>query len=193
MKTRSYLLIGLVLSIAINLTMIGFLAGRASGPGLRPPPPADPSLLVRGLLGDLSESRRSELEAHFREYFGALRPHIDPDGHRLGRGRDQRDLRAALLSDPLDAEALRRAMNGLSGRLCEAQSRTHESFIALMGALTPDERSRLVERLRGGPRFGPGNGQPRRSEPHDPRAHEPWRPHDDPGPPPAPAPRARGT
>ena len=154
--------------------LIGFVAGRASDSDFRPPP-VDASRSVRLLFGELSSERRLELDQHFRAYFDALRP----------RYRDmrssQRDFRTAMTSDPLKADKLHRTMSELTAHICESQTRSRDSFVALAEALTPRERQQLVDpdssgRRRGEHRPPERNGwrrpDPRTDPSTDPRDSE---------------------
>jgi uncharacterized membrane protein len=179
MNTKRYLTIALVVSVILNLVLVGVLAGRASnvevGMGR-----IDPAMGMRRLSSDLPDDRIEELRPLFRAYFMALRP----------RFRDIREaqaaLRDAMLSDPLDREGMKAALVEINSTVFNAQSEAHDALITLTEALTLEERGKLVSLLqRRPPRRGerPGEGRrPPRPEGFDaPSGHEPASP----SPPPA--------
>ena len=141
MKTNRYLIGGLIASLAINLALVGFLAGRASNIEFNNMSRVDPMMGMRTLLRDLPQDRQEALMPKFREYFSALRP----------RFRDirsaQNSLREAILSDPLDTAALQQALNRFNTNLFESQANGHEALIALIVALNAEERKRLIVNL----------------------------------------------
>jgi uncharacterized membrane protein len=146
MKTNRYLVGGLIASLAINLALVGFLAGRASTMEFTNMSRVDPMMGMRTLLRDLPEDRQETLMPRFREYFSALRPRF-----RDIRGA-QGSLREAILSDPLDTVALQQALNNFNSNLFESQAIGHESLIALIAALNSEERRQLIANLHKPPR-----------------------------------------
>ena len=151
MKTSRALVIGLVVSLAINLVLIGAILGRAAGP--RPEMHrVDPIFGMRRLISDLPQARAEALAPLYRDYFSAMRP----------RFRDirstQQALRAAMLTDPLDEAAVAQALATFHTQLTESQQAAQKAFVALAAELTLEERRSLVanmdrrpERWRGEP------------------------------------------
>lgn len=160
MKTNRYLIGGLIASLAINLALVGFLAGRASNIEFNNMSRVDPMMGMRTLLRDLSQDRQEALMPQFREYFSALRPRF-----RDIRGA-QDSLRDAILSDPLDTAALQQALNKFNTNLFESQANGHEALIALIVALNAEERKRLIVNLHKPSR------RPDRSPPYRTRSGE---------------------
>jgi hypothetical protein len=161
MKTRRALIIALVVSLTANLLVAGVFLGRAAGP--KPEMfRADPLTGMRRLVRDLPAERAEALAPLYREYFAAMRP----------RFRDirqtQRSLRATMLADPLDEEALLAALEAFHGQLTATHQATAAAFVALASELTLSEREQLVEQMdrpperRRGDRPPPGgpDGQP---------------------------------
>ncbi len=140
MKTNRYLIVGLVASLAINLALVGFLLGRSSTMELGMQR-VDPMMGMRGLIHDLPEERREALKPYFREYFSVLRPRF-----REVRGA-QTELRNAILSEPLDTEALRRALGSFNTHLFESQANGPEALLSLIAALAMAERQQLIRHL----------------------------------------------
>jgi uncharacterized membrane protein len=156
MKTNRYLVGGLIASVAINLALVGFLAGRASTMEFNNMSRVDPMMGMRTLLRDLPEDRQETLMPRFREYFSALRPRF-----RDIRGA-QGSLREAILSDPLDTAALQQALNNFNTNLFASQANGHEALIALIAALNAEERKQLIVNLHKPPRH-PSRRPPNRT------------------------------
>lgn len=140
MRTERYLIVGLVLSLIVNGVLAGMLVGRAL-PGDRPPPPVAPMLGMRMLPGDLPADREAALRPHYRRYLASLRPRF-----REIRSA-QAALQEALLTEPLDRQALAEALDALSTELHETQNRARDALLDLAAALTLDERRSLLEEL----------------------------------------------
>ncbi|MGD8416199.1 MAG: periplasmic heavy metal sensor [Pseudomonadales bacterium] len=135
------LLIGIaVVSVALNLLLVGVVLGRFAGPE---PGAAriDPVVGMRRLIRNLPEERAETLAPYYRDYFSALRPRF-----RELRGA-QRQIREAMITDPLDAGALRTAMESFQSQLSRSQAAAREAFISLAGALTLAERRALVDAM----------------------------------------------
>ncbi|MFV2090948.1 MAG: periplasmic heavy metal sensor, partial [Pseudomonadales bacterium] len=90
---------------------------------------------------DLPQERREALMPLFRDYFSVLRPRF-----RGVRGA-QTALRDAILSDPLDTEALRQALGDFNAQLFESQANGHEALVSLITALNTQERQQLIVHL----------------------------------------------
>jgi uncharacterized membrane protein len=139
MQTSKWLTISLALSVAINLALVGFLAGRAGlRPGMAMPP--DPS------LGAFRVLRQIPLRPLLREQLEAVRP----DLHRL-RGA-QADVRSALDAEPYDARALEAALAEFREALAASQKHSHEALERLAAHMTREERRQLLAAMDHGPR-----------------------------------------
>lgn len=148
MKTNKWLILGLVVSIAVNLALLGFMAGRASVHQFRPPV-MDTMMGVGRILHDLPSERREQLKPKMRQFMRDLRPDI-----RAIRSAQQQ-MRDAIVADPFVAENLRLALIEFSTRLGNSQTNSHQAFVDLISAFTPTERTMLVERLQHGPQSRP--------------------------------------
>ena len=145
MQTSKWLTIALALSVAINLALVGFLAGRAGlRPGMAMPP--DPSLGAFRVLRQIPESRRDALRPLLREQLEAVRP----DLRRL-RGA-QADIRSALDAEPYDAQALDAALAEFRQALAASQKHSHEALERLAAHMTREERRQLLAAMDHGPR-----------------------------------------
>jgi len=156
MTSNKWLIIALAASLAINVGFIGFLAGKASSAGVRPPI-VDPMFNMGGVVRRLPPERRDQLSKPIRQYFRGMRGN-------LGNIReDQARLNELLLASELDQSALRHAMDRFSDSLCTSMAGSHGSFVELAALLTPEERALLTRRLGGPPGRGPGvSAGPRR-------------------------------
>jgi uncharacterized membrane protein len=147
---RFWLATALALSLAVNLALIGFVAGHLLAPGapfLRP----DPGLWLLQTLRELPDARRE-----------ALRPLVQGERGQLRRGlRDiraaQRTVNDALRAEPFSPEALADALARFRTTVDRGQAEGHARLVRLAAALTPAERAALAERLqqRGPPRRPP--------------------------------------
>ena len=127
MKSKRALVIGLVISIALNLVAVGIFLGSQTGP--RPEMQRiDPVFGLRRLLGEVPEERAQALAPLYREYFSAMRPRF-----REIRAT-QAALRSAMLTEPLDEAALRSAMQSFESQLRGSQQASQDAFVALAAA-----------------------------------------------------------
>ncbi|HTK97262.1 MAG TPA: periplasmic heavy metal sensor, partial [Pseudomonadales bacterium] len=96
MRTNRWLIGGLVLSVILNLLLVGFMIGRMSGFG---PPPGfgpDPTAGFFRLLGFLPDDRRAAIAPDLRKQMGDLLPVL-----RKMRG-DQHRVFETLTAEPFD-------------------------------------------------------------------------------------------
>jgi uncharacterized membrane protein len=159
MRTNKWLIGGLVVSLVLNLLLVGFLAGRMSGFG---PPPGfgpDPTAGFFRLLGFLSDERRAAITPDLRKQMGELMPML-----RKIHG-DQRDVFQTLTADPFDPAALDAALADLRANLTAAQIASHHSFVEMAKALTPEERGSLARAMRRPPRMHMGDSDRREHPP----------------------------
>lgn len=157
MYNPRWLLGTLIVSVAVNLALIGFVAGRLTMPG---PAPAtlDPSIGVFRVLRELPEERSGELRPLIRKHFRGLRGDI-------------RDMRAAqrrindvLVAEPFDAQALDAALDAFRSALLAAQRDNHAMLVRVAGIMTAEERALLRDSMT---RHGPVPRRLRPSGRHD--------------------------
>ena len=141
MKAR-WLLIALVASLALNLALVGYMVGKATGPPfLRPPPTSfDPTVGLGRLLRFLPAERRREVLA------GTARQDIR-ESLATAR-RTARTLHRQLGQEPFDEQALAATLQRFRDDFAESQVRSHAAFVAAAAALTPAERQRFTKSLR---------------------------------------------
>lgn len=140
MRNRSWLLIGVAVSVAINLALGGFIAGHMLRPG---PVPAmlDPGLSLFRVIHDLPEPRREAFRATMGERFRTMRG----DLRRIRQA--QRAINQALEQEPFDAPALEQALKRFRMALLAGQKDNHEVLVKVAAAMTPDERHALRDAM----------------------------------------------
>ena len=153
MSERSVSYPVLLFSLAINLLLIGAIAGEWVSGARRPPPP------MQWATNDLDEATR----ARVRQILEEQRPAAQTLRHDLS-AIDQR-LMAVIRASTLDSEALNETLSDLRRTNGEYQALLHASLESVLPTLTPPQRVDVVRRLlRGhsGPphRHNPGPGRP---------------------------------
>jgi uncharacterized membrane protein len=147
MPSGNVLILALLLSLAANLALGGFIAGRMSAPASPPAPVAmDPYVGSLRALRDLPEHRQAAMRPLLREHLRDLRPSVR-DVRRAQRRVDE-----ALTAEPFDPAALATALERFRTALLESQERSHGALVQLTGSLNPEERLALREAMASGPR-----------------------------------------
>ena len=167
---RKWLVGGLIVSLVLNIGLVGFLAGAASRPALFPRSYLDPAIGLPQLLRFLPPERREAVlqSAGDRE----LRRHVGGAVRHMRRA--QAALHKALAAEPFDADALARALADFRDHFAKSQSRSHRAFVGVAARLTPEERRRFVASIKA-KRRGEARSPKRRgrqsaySEPASPR------------------------
>lgn len=162
MCNRNWLVIGLIVSLAVNLALAGFVVGQMSRPG--PVPAAlDPSLSLFRVLREMPEPRRESFRSTVKEHFRTLRGDI----RRIRAA--QRGIEQALAREPFEAEALETALAAFRVALLNGQEDNHEVLVEVATQMTAEERQVLLSAMKR-PRHDhrrpasdkrPGNGAPR--------------------------------
>ena len=155
MRTK-WLVAALVVSLLLNLVLVGFFVGRVSDPPPWTQARLDPSFGLAGVLRFLPEERREAL-------FGAEESRdIRRSLVRSMRGmrQHQRAIHQALTTEPFDPDALTEAFATFRVGMDEAQARAHGLFVRIANDLTPEERDQLRRALARPMR----DGQKRRDE-----------------------------
>lgn len=131
---QKLLIIILVCSLAVNLLLVGGIAGRlmAGPPG---PPMPDHLGWVARLL---DEDRRRELRPMFVDWVRETRP-LRRDIHQ-----SQLVLRDAIAAEPFDRDDVEAALSRLRENQLVWQAATHEELVAILAALRPEERERVI-------------------------------------------------
>ena len=150
MNRFRWLVAALVVSLLVNLVLVGFMAGRFSA-GQRPH--FDPMMGIRAPTRFLAEERREELKPVIRQFREAL-----PSLRHL-RGT-QRVLYDAITADPFEREPLEEALASFRSNLLAGQQTGHAAFVNLVEALTPEERARMLKSMRARKRERRRDGPP---------------------------------
>ena len=148
MTKNKFLLLGLLLSISINLFFIGGIAYRvANFQGVHSGRPLPPN--VGWVVRDLEESRRSELEPQLRENSAEINP------IRREMMSAQRQVNDLMSAQPFDANALNAAFADLREASIRYQTLSHTQTSDILGLLSEEERQAAMEFIqRRGPRDG---------------------------------------
>lgn len=132
--TRRFVPIALLCSLGINL----FFAGTWVGGGLRRPPfppPGGPLWeLERQLRGRLSPDGMSKVAGVFRQVDAQARQRFDA-GEAI-----RRQLHALLVTEPFDADAFMKQLQALNGDRAGFDSEMSRRIVALVSALSPEDR-----------------------------------------------------
>lgn len=135
-----WLVLALLLSVALNLLLAGFVIGRLSGPG--PVPAAlDPSVGMFRMLHRLPEPRREALEPRVREHFRALRDEL-----RRMRAA-QRSINESLAAEPFPAEDLAAALAQFRAALLASQEQNHALLVDVAADMNAAERRLLRDAM----------------------------------------------
>lgn len=135
MRSNKGLIAALVVSLALNLALIGFAAGRiGAGPGAHP---IVASFGAARVLRQLPDARQDELRPLYREQMREIRPHI-----RELR-QSQHHLAAALTAEPFDRDVLAAELAEFRTALLASQTASHQALVELAHAMTPEERALL--------------------------------------------------
>ena len=153
MSERSVSYPVLLLSLAINLLLIGSLAGDWVSGAQRPPPP------MQWATTDLDETTR----ARVRQILEEQRPAAQTLRHDL-RAIDQQ-LMAVIRASTLDPEALNKTLSDLRRTNGEYQALLHASLESVLPTLTPPQRVDVVRRLLRGHSGPPHRHKPRPGRP----------------------------
>ena len=136
-----WLAVLLALSVAVNLGLAGFVAGRVYS-GAHGGPLHDPAWGLARALRALPEERRDALRPMLRSQMRTLGPSL-----RHLRVA-QRELIESAAAEPFDRVALEEAMARFRNELLASQERSHRALVEVMAALSADERKRVLESMR---------------------------------------------
>ncbi|EAR49427.1 hypothetical protein OG2516_15209 [Oceanicola granulosus HTCC2516] len=133
----------LLLSLALNLAVVGLVAGAALSGKRFAPPRYDLSLGPIGAA--LSEEDRRAIGARLRDQPGL------PSGPRARR-RMMEEMLAVLRSDPFDPAPLAEAMAQHRARSAAVLEAGQAALLERLAAMSPAERAALADRLEAGAR-----------------------------------------
>jgi uncharacterized membrane protein len=137
-KRRRIMTVVLVLSLGLNLLIIGGITARILiAPEGRSHPPN-----LTWILDDLDEETRAMLRPRIEEYRDAMWP------MRVAIFRAQREVNDLLTQEPLDSDALVSAFSRLREAGIAYQETTHEQTIALFAQLSQQQREDVMSFMR---------------------------------------------
>ena len=138
MNRSKWISIGLIVSLIVNLLLVGFIVGRASQAPFAMGP--DPTMAFPRFARDLPEDRRQAIRPHVRKHLTAMRP----NRQALHQARVQ--INQAIVAEPYEPEALAQALANMHQVQIQLSQSTQLSFVQFVSALTPAERSKFVQR-----------------------------------------------
>ena len=141
MVSKRWLIVLLLISISLNIGMVGFVAGRASAGDFRPPR-LDATMNLGHVLRQLPPERRELLSEPIADHLRSMRGQM-----RAVRERQQQ-LNVQLRAEPLDQEALGAALDNFQQAMCSSMAAGKPSLLALAQQMTPAERALLTRRSR---------------------------------------------
>lgn len=133
--------LALLLSLIINIGLLGFLAGRWSNAQATPHMPP-PSIGMGRFLRGLEDPRRDELKPYLSAHFDSLRPSI-----RASR-KAHRAVRVAIAAEPFAPEVLEQALFTLNSNRDVGAVEQASTLTKLVEQLSSDERAKLATSLK---------------------------------------------
>ena len=130
---------GTVVSLCINLFLIGLMAGHwfygpsRSGPG--PGPKSGMEAMINGLP--------EEVRPIFKQEFGAAKPQFDAARDHVRSARDK--VEKVAKADPFDLAAFDQAFDDLQTAMDEVQKIAHSTIGKILPQLSAKQRHDLVE------------------------------------------------
>jgi uncharacterized membrane protein len=153
MIERKWLVAIVVISIALNLLLVGFYVGRQPLSG-RTNMGIDATMGLQRMLQGLPDDRRRAL----LQDVDVSRREITSRHRALQKV--QVDIERVMATEPFDAERLAQALENFRRRFDENQEDNHRLLVQLFEQMNPDERSTVRNALRR-PRTRPDQGRPR--------------------------------
>lgn len=158
--------IALIISVCLNMALIGGIAGLWIASTQRPPVEGPPQRfgeargpleerIARGALDSLDQNERRAFQRSLALEWRRSRE----DRSEINAARQA--LAAAIGSDPYDPEAVSSAFERLRSEEAQLRKRMHDRLSSTLEKLTPEQRATLIERMSN-PRRGPrGEGRMR--------------------------------
>lgn len=141
-ELKRWVLIALVISAALNLFALGFIAARSLRPHHHEHHVArGPFMGPRGMMREgFGPEARPLLDAIMDRHRESLR------GERSELRKARRAVRDALVAEPFDPAQLERALAGLRARTDSSQQRMHAALVELARTLPAEQRKLLARR-----------------------------------------------
>ncbi len=144
MNKQTWLIVGLVVSIAFNMLFVGIVVGRTIFGG---PPPH-----MQWMMQDVGEETRRTVHQAMRETAEQT------ESTRKSLRRAQRELHKTIRAEEYDKEAVAQALSEVRRLTNEMQEIMHGQMVESLEMMAPEERLHVVRKISGarpGPR-GPG-------------------------------------
>ena len=145
---KNTVLVVLVISVAINLFLLGAFGAKVINRPERISVPPGISWMVRDLEPDVRASLQPQLQA-FAETIRPLRGQMF---------RSQREVNRLMAEEPLDREAVLVALDELRQANIRYQQLSHQQMVMLFGQLDVEQRRRALRFMNG--RRNPADGRP---------------------------------
>lgn len=130
--------IALVLSLALNLAVVGIVVGSYASGRVGDGPPRSFDLGLGPVSRALLPEERREIGRNLRQ-------------NRVMRDVDLRDrvdgMSAVLRAEPFDPEALRVLMDDQAAQISNVQAKAQDAFLAQIAAMTPERRRMFADQL----------------------------------------------
>ena len=151
--TRSrWMNVALLISIGLNVLILGFVIGRGlptsdhSAPHSAAGDRLDPTAGYFRVFHNWPEDRRESFRPVLRKHMTGMRNHFREITSL------HHEIQKALNAEPFDPEALTTALEKLRAHLLISQEKTHTSLIEIAKTMPLDERQRLAREIRKPPR-----------------------------------------
>jgi uncharacterized membrane protein len=130
----------LLISVAVNLLLVGAVLGRWSAP--HPPPPPGPAGMVRYMIADmgrdLDPADRAILERAYRDHIDELQQGSSD------RRADLDAIRQAMAAEPFDRAALEKAMDAAAKRDAAERGAIERMLLDAASQMSAKGRHRLA-------------------------------------------------
>ncbi len=145
-KPNRWLKRGLFLSLAVNLLIVGIVAGAllrpGSGPGGKSPAPRPPVEWMQGVVRQLPEDAQAELRKGFLNNRGELRR------IRSGFRATRQEMMRILETEPYDPQAMEALMRQQDAAWRSIVAKGQMLFLDTIAAMTAEERAQFVQNLK---------------------------------------------
>tara|TARA_R110002072_G_scaffold303107_2_gene493789 strand:- start:59507 stop:59983 length:477 start_codon:yes stop_codon:yes gene_type:complete len=145
---KSAVLVALVISVAVNLFLLGAVGANVINRPERISVPAGISWMVR----DLEPDARASLQPQLQSFGETIRP------LRGQMFRAQREVNRLMAEEPLDREAVLAALDELRQANIHYQQLSHQQMVMLFSQLDVEQRRRALRFMSG--RRNPVDGRP---------------------------------
>lgn len=153
MNRNAILVLGLILSVTLNLFLLGVMGARIVNRDAGAPPPLSLGWMLRGTDPEL----RPQLMPLLEESDSVLRP------LRGQMFRAQREVNRLLVESPMDSAALEEAFDALRAANMRYQEASHSQITTVFGHLDVEQRHNIMQFMesRRNPMDGPGRSRTR--------------------------------